>query len=261
MDRSRSAPRRRAWSRSRGGERDIARLVDRLSVKLGRGAGAAAEGAREPFARAGERVGGAALDDRPSPQPPPARRERERSRAAAPARPAGGDRGDLCDPRRACRGGSCGGGRCTTSRGSRGPSGSRPNGGGRRRRRGCAIITGSRIRPAAASGFTARADRRRPRRGAGLVSARAVWLMPEYTNFARKKLVRDGPVEAIPRGAVRRAWSDQPVLLPARRVGRDRAGAGGARARHGRDRHRRPQQPRRGGADAQRGQGRGAAGR
>src|SRR5688500_3549263 len=41
-------------------------------------------------------------------------------------------------------------------------------------------------------------DRRRPRRGARLVFARAVWLMPEYTNFARKKLVREGPVEPIP---------------------------------------------------------------
>ena len=28
--------------------------------------------------------------------------------------------------------------------------------------------------------------------------SKSAWLMPEYTNFARKKLVRDGPVEAIP---------------------------------------------------------------
>src|SRR5688500_8180976 len=41
-------------------------------------------------------------------------------------------------------------------------------------------------------------DRRRPRRGARLVFARIVRLMPEYTSFARKKLVRDGPIELIP---------------------------------------------------------------
>src|SRR5918994_761628 len=46
--------------------------------------------------------------------------------------------------------------------------------------------------------FPRRHRRRRPRRRAGLVHPRAVWLMPEYSNFARKKLVRDGPVEAIP---------------------------------------------------------------
>ena len=39
------------------GEREVARLVDRLTVKLGPKRGAAAAGGGEPFARAGERVG------------------------------------------------------------------------------------------------------------------------------------------------------------------------------------------------------------
>ena len=55
---------------------------------------------------------------------------REPCRApAAPARSSRGDRGDLCHPRRACRGASPGGAGCMTLRASRGPSGSRPNGG------------------------------------------------------------------------------------------------------------------------------------
>ena len=39
------------------GERELARLVDRLTVKLGPARGAAPQARREPFARAGERMG------------------------------------------------------------------------------------------------------------------------------------------------------------------------------------------------------------
>ena len=49
--------RRTAWSRSRRANATLARLVDRLTVKLGPGAGAAAAGRGKPFARAGERMG------------------------------------------------------------------------------------------------------------------------------------------------------------------------------------------------------------
>src|SRR3990170_7663599 len=42
-------------------------------------------------------------------------------------------------------------------------------------------------------------SRRRARRSARLVHPRTFWLMPEYTGFARKKLVLDGAAEALPR--------------------------------------------------------------
>ena len=59
-------------------------------------------------------------------------------------------------PPKACRGVSFGGARCTTSRASKGRSGSLPNGGASRGRRGCAIITRSRMRPVAVTGSTAK---------------------------------------------------------------------------------------------------------
>ena len=141
------------------GERELARLVDRLTVKLGPRA------VRRPQAEEShlpERASGWVAAIAPS------LREREAAEADACATelphfalahslPAGeglsapsacstGPKRSTSFMRRpkACRGASCGGARCTTSPASRGPSGSRPNGGASRRRRGCAIIIASR---------------------------------------------------------------------------------------------------------------------
>ena len=84
--------------------------------------------------------------------------------------------------------------------------------------------------------------------------------MPEKTGFSRLKLVRTGdmpPPPTTPSPYVELGVT-LAFLLPARSVGRDRAGAD-ARLQlgYGRDRHRRPQHAGRRGADAQRVQGRG----
>ena len=119
------------------GERELARLVDRLTVKLGR-RGAAAASVRKPFAGTGERVGrgckflpspagdeegwwrGCAkpLHHRLVSRSPPQRAGEKRPNACS----TGPKRSTSSMPRpKACRGGSCGGGRCMTSRGSKGP--------------------------------------------------------------------------------------------------------------------------------------------
>ena len=123
----------------------MARLVDRLTVKLGASRVRRPSARGEPFARAGERVGerrsrssrrrarsaegaGSCRLHRPGPSPA------GEAKAPAPARPARGDRGDLCHARGLPR-------RFVWRRrgarhrpGRRGPSGSRPNGGASRRR-------------------------------------------------------------------------------------------------------------------------------
>ncbi len=162
------------------GERELARLVDRLTVKLGPRA------VRRPQAveshlpeRASGWVGAISL------APPPSageglERGEEASftpspfrRFAAPSLPRSGGRGlrsapSACSTGRrrstsfmrrpkACPGGSCGVVPSMTLRGWKDRNGSRRNGGASRPRRGCAIITGSRMPPAAATGSTAKA--------------------------------------------------------------------------------------------------------
>ena len=152
----------------------------------------------------------------------------------------------------------------------RAPSGFRPNGGARRRGRGCAIITGSRTRPGGASGFFARAWSATGAAGRPCgsstgcsderYSSQGARLMPEITTIARKRLVREGgPVADIRPGELRRTGGGDALFVPARGVGFDRAGADRTGNGDGRDRGRRPQHAGGGGADAQRGQGRGAA--
>ena len=120
------------------GEREVARLVDRLTVKLG------SDKVRRPQPHESH------LPERASGWRPALGQGREgrapagAAPAAAAARPAGSDRRHLRDARRQCRGASSGGARCTTSPASKGPSGSRPNGGASGRPRGCAIIIASR---------------------------------------------------------------------------------------------------------------------
>ena len=143
-------PGRGAFGRTRAGAAD--RPADGQARARARAPSAAA---REPSARARERVGRV----RRSP-------EQTASAMELPSRVTLGLNACSTGPKRstsstrrpkACRAASCGGAPSTTSRGSKGRSGSRPNGGGSRRPRGCAIIIASRTRPAAATGSTAKA--------------------------------------------------------------------------------------------------------
>ncbi len=162
------------------GERDLARLVDRLTVKLGtravrrpeareshlpeRASGWRAAVSSSPaFAGEGDRSksGGGVLGATKNPStilrmvPLPSKGWEDASPPVSSIAP---KPSTSSTPRpRACRGGSGGGRRCMTLPGPKGRSGSLRSGGGSPRRRGCAIITGSRMPRGGATGSTARA--------------------------------------------------------------------------------------------------------
>ena len=161
--------------------------------------------------------------DRRRPPPQPAREELDPSACST------GPKRSTSSTRRpkACRAASCGGARCMTSRAPRGRSGSRPNGGGSR--------SSARLRDyyqvedeagrrywIYREGLIGDGARRRAR----LVHPRAVRLMPEKIRLLAAEA---GAQRGHAAAAGRRAppyvelGVTTPFLLPARRVGRDRA--------------------------------------
>ncbi len=150
------------------GERELARLIDRLTVKLGPRA------VRRPQPQEShlpERASGwvSALA-KPKPIELPPVNVGLNASSTGPKRSTSSMRRP-----KACRAVSCGGARCTTSPASKGRSGSRPNGGGSRR--SARLRDYYRVEDASRPpllDLSRRRDRRRARRAAQLVHPRAV---------------------------------------------------------------------------------------